>query len=301
MELYDNSVIKLITTIYNNYNWLPWKFKGIPKGFWKERENQNKYINWLSKELNINKYEDWYNVTYKDFVNNNGIGILNEYEKSHSNCIINLFEKNYNWLPWKFTVTPKGYFNEEGNRTKYMKWLSEELNINKYDDWYNVTYNDIVNKHGKMIIEYYGTYTDLIIKSNPNYNWLPWKFKTITNGYFDDKENQNKYINWLSKELNINKYEDWYNVTYKDFVNNNGKSLLAIYNHSHIKLITSLFPDYNWLPWKFKNIPNGYWKDLNNQRKFLEQVAIEVGIKNLDDWYNVSLQVCTSIFIFYNN
>ena len=39
--------------------------KKVPKGYWKVKENQLQYMNWLSNKLNILKMDDWYNVTYE--------------------------------------------------------------------------------------------------------------------------------------------------------------------------------------------------------------------------------------------
>lgn len=36
--------------------------------------------------------------------------------------------------------------------------------------------------------------------------------------------------------------------------------------------------------------PYGYWADLAVQRKFLDKLGIELGIKSLDDWHGVTVQ-----------
>ena len=62
-------------------------------------------------------------------------------------------------------------------------------------------------------------------------------------------------------------------------------------NGSHIKLITSVYPKYDWLPWRFLNTPQNYWTDIQNQRKCLDYLAKEMGVKEMNDWYKVSLKV----------
>ena len=61
----DESHVKLITNVYSNYNWLPWKFNQAPKGYWNDENNVKQYMNWLSDKLNIKKMEDWYNISQK--------------------------------------------------------------------------------------------------------------------------------------------------------------------------------------------------------------------------------------------
>ena len=58
-------MIKLITSVYPNYKWLPWKFNQTPKGFWNDENNIKEYMNWLSEQLNIKTMEDWYKISEK--------------------------------------------------------------------------------------------------------------------------------------------------------------------------------------------------------------------------------------------
>ena len=76
---------------------------------------------------------------------------------------------------------------------------------------------------------------------------------------------------------------------YQEILERNGLGLLDHYNKSHIKLIKSSFPNYNWLPWKF----NGQidWKDENNIKEYMNWLSNQLNIKTMEDWYKVSLLV----------
>jgi hypothetical protein len=39
-----------------------------------------------------------------------------------------------------------------------------------------------------------------------------------------------------------------------------------------------------------KTTPNGYWKDVNNQRQVMDRLAETFGIKRPEDWYTISTQ-----------
>ena len=64
------SLAKLLESIYPQYEWLPWRFSSLSPDFWNNKENQLKYINWLSQKLNIQSMEDWYKVKFKVVKNN---------------------------------------------------------------------------------------------------------------------------------------------------------------------------------------------------------------------------------------
>ena len=56
-------------------------------------------------------------------------------------------------------------------------------------------------------------------------------------------------------------------------------------------MLSQVYPDYEWLPWKFDTVPRNFWLDVNNQRKFLEWAGKELKIKDMSDWYNVTWAV----------
>ena len=51
----------------------------------------------------------------------------------------------------------------------------------------------------------------------PEQDWLPWKFIKwrLPPNYWDNINNQIKYVNWVGKQLKINEMSDWYKVTAK--------------------------------------------------------------------------------------
>jgi hypothetical protein len=44
--------------------------------------------------------------------------------------------------------------------------------------------------------------------------------------------------------------------------------------------LIAAYPDHDWYR-------PGKWKDIKDQRKFLDNLGVSLGIKNPDDWYNV--------------
>jgi hypothetical protein len=66
-----------------------------------------------------------------------------------------------------------------------------------------------------------------------------------------------------------------------------GRALLQLVEWDMVALVSKLYPDHNWAAWKFSKVPPLYWKDIANQRKYFDTLGQELGIKTLDDWYNV--------------
>ncbi len=55
----------LLSSIYPEYEWLPWRFLHlhVAKGFWDDVKNQRDFMDWAGKKLNYKSREDWYGVT----------------------------------------------------------------------------------------------------------------------------------------------------------------------------------------------------------------------------------------------
>ncbi len=62
-NMYNNSVSLLISTVYSEHEWLPWRFSQVSKGYWNDMKNQRNFMDWVGKQLNYRDMEDWYKIT----------------------------------------------------------------------------------------------------------------------------------------------------------------------------------------------------------------------------------------------
>jgi hypothetical protein len=62
-------------------------------------------------------------------------------------------------------------------------------------------------------------------------------------------------------------------------------------------MLSTLYPEYDWLPWKFAQSPKKFWDDISNQKRFLEWAGNQLGVKQYSDWYKVTPKVVTHISI----
>ena len=66
---------------------------------------------------------------------------------------------------------------------------------------------------------------------------------------------------------------------------------------SFVDLLTQVYPEYDWLPWKFAQCPRNYWNDINNVRKFMNWAAKQLNVKKMSDWYTISHTVYHFLFL----
>ena len=64
-------------------------------------------------------------------------------------------------------------------------------------------------------------------------------------------------MKWLKTKLGITHHEQWYRVSYHDFLDNQGSTLLQSYG-SFMEPIMKFFPNYDWKEWLFPKAPDGF-------------------------------------------
>jgi hypothetical protein len=60
------------------------------------------------------------------------------------------------------------------------------------------------------------------------------------------------------------------------------------YNNSLQAALKDLYPEHTWYPWQFKTVHRNFWTSIENQRAFLEHVAQQMGIQDMEGWYDVT-------------
>ena len=197
----------------------------------------------------------------------------------------------HQWLPWKFkNGVHLGFWQSPENRKKFLEWVGAELRIEKMEDWYIADRDKILKLGGKglLSVHYKGSLIMALKENYPEYDWLPWKFKNgVSTRYWQSPENRKKYMDWLGEQLKIEKMEDWYQVGHKEISRGptSGRSLFSeYYQGSVMAALKENYPEYEWLPWKFKHGPfKGFWAEPANQRKFLRWAASELNVADPAD------------------
>ena len=146
-----------------------------------------------------------------------------------------------------------------------------------------------------MVLKYNSSPIEFLREVFPNYEWLEWKLKNTTSGYWEIIENHTKFANWLSKELAFNNMEDWYNITYDIIYKNGGSVLLtSFYNHSPLEFLQKIYKNYEWLGWKFTSSPNNFWDDEENIKNYAVWLGKILGYSKMEDWYKINKYIIES-------
>ncbi len=220
------SALEAVQDCFPEYDWKPWLFKRVSKGFWDSPANRRSYMDWLGQRLGYQCEDDWYEVVDLDFLQNRGAGIIRRYHGSPVRAVMDLIPGR-NWCEWKFRCVPAGFWTVAKNRHRYMRWLGQRLGYRCRDDWYEVTQLDFLRNKGKGFLDHYcGSPLRAVMDLIPGRNWCEWRFQSVPDGFWDVAQNRHRYLRWLGRELGFRRLEDWYRIRTEDLACRHGGALL---------------------------------------------------------------------------
>jgi hypothetical protein len=284
LKLYNRSFSKALEETYRDHAWESWRFQEggtNRKRLWDEPNKRREFLEALRKEVGWNSLEDLYKLN-KRAISSRGAWLLLREAKNSIPRLVQSAYPEHEWIPWKFAHIGASTWADEQNVRKFFEYCQKELKIESFDDWYQVKGTKIASLGGRsLLVRKFNNSLPVALKSAfPEHEWLEWKFRITPMGWWKDKKNQKKYLEWLGKTvLKVESMQDWYKLTKSIVTKNHGMRLLAGYhNQSCLKLLRSAYPDHEWLEWKFLRSRKGFWENPANRRRFLEHMMKQKGI-----------------------
>ena len=254
LKQHNNSPSTALIAAYPEHNWLLWKFKSVPKGYWKEASNLRSFFDDLGKRIGIQTLDDWYHKLSFDLVTQNGGGGLLNRKKSPSAALMDAYPE-HNWIPWKFATVPQGYWKDPANQRRFFDELGKQLGIQELDDWYDkLSKKIIIDNNGISILsKHRGSPASALMAAYPEHTWAPWKFDTAPMGYWSSKDNINQFLSDLSDKLLIQSLDDWYRVDLEQ-LHKLGAGTILNRHKGLYGLLKEHYPDHPWDPKKFHQL-----------------------------------------------
>lgn len=186
---------------------------------------------------------------------------------------------------------PDGYWKKSENITNFMTELKSKLGFTSDDDWYSINIEIIQQNGGKSVLATFKDSPQALLKAAfPKLILYPWRFKTkVPKNYWVSLDNQRCFIETEAKRLGFEKYEGFYKFTGKIIADCGAYGAIKKYKESIFFMLKTLYPEYNWLPWKFVQVPTSFkWKKQENIKEYCDWLYKTLGFTSNDDWYNLT-------------
>ena len=131
LGIHNSSLYKVLSSVYPEYEWLPWKFSKSPKF----SKDSAKFVEMAGDELGIKEMNDWYKIKKEQIKAVKGGEEFLQGFKRFSLChLLNSVYPEKLWLPWRF----EQYSSDADSNKKFMEMAGKELGIKEMSDWYAV-------------------------------------------------------------------------------------------------------------------------------------------------------------------
>lgn len=282
---YNQSVSQLANAAFPNFRFQFWRFQKAPANVWANRQNRRAYLIWLGRELGFKTLEDFHQLSRENLQGNFGAGLL--VRMGSIEALLKDFNQHYEWKEWKLNKAPDGFYADRSNIHRYYRWLEKELDIKSPEEWKTVTREDFEQNYGATIYRR-APLIEILRELYPNRRWEAWMF-TVPNGFFKNRENVIKFVEFLGEINGWQRPEDFYGLTKKMIVDNKGGVILRDYRV--VDLPSLIHPDFPFRPWLFSQSPKYFWKSKENRVEYFEWLGNKLGFREPADWYGLTKEL----------
>lgn len=235
--------------------------------------------------------EHWNNLRQKNFEDKLGQKILGKYRRSPWKFIIEVVAPyiypNYLYLEWKIGYqAPNGFWKDCEKVRFCLDVLAGYENFNSLDGFYGVS-QATYKKHGIVDIQNkFGSHLNMLKFAYPEKNWKEWKFRPVTRGFWNSRENVISAVKDTAQELGIVEPSGWYKHTVATIDKYCGEGLISNkYRWSLLALLKDVYPDYPWKPYMLEKAPHRYWQNDEHCREWLSDYMELRQYKTIEDLY----------------
>lgn len=255
-----------------------WLYGVVPAGFWKSADNRHLYMDWLGERLRFTQPEDWYQVSSNDFLTRGGSRLLQEFGSSWLIGALKDYRPEYEWLEWRFTSVPTGFWDDPANRRRYLDWLGKQLSFRRIEDWYQLTQHHVEKWYGAtLVVKKFGGSPFALVKDYlPHYDWKEWLFARAPQHFWQNPANRRRYLDWLGQQLGFHRPEDWYQLSVRQLQKHHGSRLLKKFRNSPSAIVKDYLPQYDWKEWLFNKPPRDFWPHPRNYHRYLDWLGTQL-------------------------
>lgn len=278
------TIPKALENLEPELNWDPFIERKYPNNHWQKQANIREFMDRIKEHYSIKELADWKKITWEIIEKHSGITL-----RAIFNSFPQLFRKAYPEITFEATDiclrVPKNYWENTENRKKFIKKLkNENENLKTYGQWKNLKQREFVALGGSAIIAKYKNFEELLNDLSDDVNGLRYYSPVKHWDIHKIRETMDK----IGEQLGVKNVKDWENILFTDFLKiPEAKNFFLRYS-TFFDLLKDVYPEHSWDEFNRPVLPYGYWKNKENQRKFLDSFAKKYSLHSPEDWSKIS-------------
>lgn len=258
LHTYGGSLPRLLATHFPEHMWDRTRFSRRPTGYWQREGVQRAFLETLRAKLGLppNDHAAWYQVSNARFVAAGGAPLLAQHRNSLAVMLPTLIPE-HTWDVTRFSKRPRGYWSATTQRAFAVE-LGQKLGIAEgdYEAWYRVDSRAVLDVGGATLLAQFDfSLSQLLAAVFPEHDWDVMRFPSKPRDYWQDVSNAREFLKGVARQLGHAEgdMEAWYQVSRRELLKCGARGLLKHFGDSPRTLLTSVFPEHDWLPWRFKH------------------------------------------------
>ena len=244
-------------------------------GYWENKKNIQNFLWQVKQKYNLNTPEDWNSITQEHIKSHGGKSLLNKYSLFELKCMACPEGQQIFNNPRQAS----GHWDINENVHNFLSQIKQKYNLNTSEDWNSITKRNIQANGGGTLLNKYSLY-ELKCMACPEGK------SSLNNpkhsaGYWENKENIQKFLSEIKEKYNLQTPEDWNSITQKNIQENGGNTLLSKFSMFELKCMAC--PEGKSIYNNSKQT-SGYWENKENILKFLYEIKEKYNLTTTEDW-----------------
>eukprot|EP01114_Cavostelium_apophysatum_P019197 TRINITY_DN611_c0_g1_i1.p1 TRINITY_DN611_c0_g1~~TRINITY_DN611_c0_g1_i1.p1 ORF type:complete len:842 (-),score=138.94 TRINITY_DN611_c0_g1_i1:636-3161(-) len=273
--------------------------------YWQNSANQRSLFDVIAKDLNISRNCEWSSISHSVLESYGAKQFIDSY---HGGSLFNALESAYptsEWNPYDFY--PPSHWAHLTNQRNLLLRFEKQLGISSYGEWRQIAASGRWNVDGisHIVKSFYSNSIESALRSIlPERKWDSVFEEAATEDLWKDLKDQRAFLCKLEREWGITDRNQWSTKTSKEVIDSGGTFVASLFGNSLWKALNAAFENFplkesdftrTQRPKRPKNEvqknrsrTKGWWRDVRNQRAFLDEIRDREGVIEKSDWGKVT-------------
>lgn len=240
----------------------------------------------------------WHSVSGAVVRKLGGAGLLNRYEGSLWRLLQDVYPELH--IEEAAQCRPsrgRHHWARRENRRSFLAAVQDRLGVGPEKAWREVTWKELTSVGGGGLLARYDGSVQAALQETLDEEELQGSEEAhrmrVERGHWDSIENRKAFLDAVKKEFRVRRAEDWALVSNAAVRQMGGSGLLSRYSYSLLNALKDVYGEEEeaWCLYRCRpSVPAGHWEDKENIRAYLLHVREQLGLREKEDWFRVSME-----------